>query len=72
MGGKYICAEDIGMTPADMAVISRVTPYVTGLPGNETATLGATARGGNATISLRGIPSSNTLVLLNGRRLPGP
>jgi len=45
-------------------------PFVTGLPGNETATLGATARGGNATISLRGIPSSNTLVLLNGRRLP--
>jgi iron complex outermembrane receptor protein len=45
-------------------------PQVTGLPGNETATLGATARGDNASISLRGIPSSNTLVLLNGRRLP--
>jgi iron complex outermembrane receptor protein len=45
-------------------------PQVTGLPGNETATLGATARGDNAAISLRGIPSSNTLVLLNGRRLP--
>jgi iron complex outermembrane receptor protein len=44
-------------------------PQVTGLPGNETATLGATARGDNASVSLRGIPSSNTLVLLNGRRL---
>ncbi|WP_414663390.1 TonB-dependent receptor domain-containing protein [Horticoccus sp. 23ND18S-11] len=44
-------------------------PQVTGLPGNETATLGATARGDNASISLRGIPSSNTLILLNGRRL---
>jgi iron complex outermembrane recepter protein len=44
-------------------------PFVTGLPGNETATLGATARGDNASVSLRGIPSSNTLVLLNGRRL---
>jgi leucine dehydrogenase len=33
LGGKYICAEDIGMAPADMAVIHRVTPYVTGLPG---------------------------------------
>lgn len=43
---------------------------VTGLPGNETATLGATARGDNSAVSLRGIPSSNTLVLLNGRRLP--
>jgi iron complex outermembrane receptor protein len=44
-------------------------PQITGSPGNETATLGATARGDNASISLRGIPSSNTLVLLNGRRL---
>ena len=44
-------------------------PQVTGLPGNETATLGATARGDNASLSLRGIPSSSTLVLLNGRRL---
>lgn len=44
-------------------------PQVTGLPGNETATLGATARGDNASVSLRGIPSSNTLILLNGRRL---
>ena len=44
-------------------------PQITGLPGNETATLGATARGDNATISLRGIPSSNALILLNGRRL---
>ena len=44
-------------------------PEVTGLPGNETATLGATARGDNASVSLRGIPSSNTLMLLNGRRL---
>lgn len=33
LGGKYICAEDIGMTPADMDVIHRVTPFVTGLPG---------------------------------------
>jgi outer membrane receptor protein involved in Fe transport len=44
-------------------------PEITGLPGNETATLGATARGDNASVSLRGIPSSNTLMLLNSRRL---
>ncbi len=44
-------------------------PQVTGLPGNETATLGATARGDNASVSLRGLSSSNTLILLNGRRL---
>ena len=52
--------------PADL--LASLT-QVTGMPGNETATLGATARGDNATVSLRGIPSSNTLVLLNGRRL---
>ncbi len=44
-------------------------PQITGLPGNETAVAGATARGDNATVSLRGIASSNTLLLLDGRRL---
>ena len=52
--------------PSDLL---QALPQVTGLPLNETATLGATARGDNAAISLRGIPSGNTLVLLNGRRL---
>ena len=56
---------------AIIAKIASITikGQVTGLPGNETATLGATARGDNASVSLRGIPSSNTLILLNGRRL---
>lgn len=30
--GEYICAEDVGCTPADVSVISRATPYVVGLP----------------------------------------
>jgi leucine dehydrogenase len=33
LGGRYICAEDIGVTPQDMAVINRTTSFVTGLPG---------------------------------------
>jgi outer membrane receptor protein involved in Fe transport len=37
---------------------------------DEGNTLGADARGDNSTINLRGIGSGNTLVLLNGRRLP--
>jgi outer membrane receptor protein involved in Fe transport len=65
------------LAPADIEIrdaaqpseLLTALPQVTGLPGNETATLGATARGDNASVSLRGIPSSNTLVLLNGRRL---
>jgi len=55
--------------PGQPSDLITALPQVTGLPGNETATLGATARGDNASLSLRGIPSSNTLVLLNGRRL---
>ncbi len=31
LGGQYICAEDVGCGPADVEVISRVTPYVVGL-----------------------------------------
>ncbi len=30
--GEYICAEDLGSTPADMMIISQATPYVVGLP----------------------------------------
>jgi len=31
LGGKYITAEDIGMTTADMDLVRTVTPYVTGI-----------------------------------------
>ncbi|MGL5626919.1 MAG: Glu/Leu/Phe/Val family dehydrogenase [Candidatus Rhabdochlamydia sp.] len=30
--GEYICAEDVGCSPEDVLVISKVTPYVVGLP----------------------------------------
>jgi leucine dehydrogenase len=33
LNGRYICAEDVGTTTADMAVIRRTTPYVTALAG---------------------------------------
>ena len=65
LGSSEIEVRDASQ-PSDLLT---ALPQVTGLPGNETATLGATARGDNATISLRGISSSNTLILLNGRRL---
>jgi leucine dehydrogenase len=31
LGGRYIAAEDVGATPRDMDVISRETPWVTGV-----------------------------------------
>jgi len=32
LGGKYITAEDVGTTEADMTAVRRDTPYVVGLP----------------------------------------
>lgn len=53
-------------SPADLLTM---LPAVTALALNETATLGAQARGDDAAISLRGLPSADALILLNGRRL---
>lgn len=55
-----------GSTPIELLV---TLPQVVNVPLSETATLGATARGDNSAVSLRGLSSGNTLVLLNGRRL---
>ena len=32
LGGRYVTAEDVGMTDADMVAISKTTKYVAGLP----------------------------------------
>ena len=48
LGGRYITAEDVGTTPADMAVVSRETQWVAGLPsemGGSGDPSPATARG---------------------------
>jgi len=48
-------------------------PQLTDVPRNETSNGGANTRGDNANISLRGMGSGYTLILLNGRRLtPAP
>jgi len=44
-------------------------PFVSRMPITESQASGADARGDIGTISLRGLGSGNTLVLLNGRRL---
>ncbi len=33
LAGKYITAQDVGMSEADMVSLSKVTPHVAGLPG---------------------------------------
>ncbi len=35
LGGRYITAEDVGITEADMVAVSKRTPYVTGLPSTD-------------------------------------
>lgn len=42
LGGRYVCAEDVGMTEADMVAISQRTEHVTGLPSAD-----GTAAGGD-------------------------
>jgi outer membrane receptor protein involved in Fe transport len=54
------------ITPVDMLT---ALPQVTSVPLNETTQGSAGARGDIASVNLRGIGTSNSLVLLNGRRL---
>lgn len=44
-------------------------PQITNIPANEQARGGAGARGDVSTVAMRGLSASDTLVLLNGRRL---
>lgn len=54
------------LTPVDLLTS---LPQVTGVPLNEATQGSAGARGDIASINLRGIGTSNSLILLNGRRL---
>lgn len=45
LGGRYVCAEDVGTTPDDMDVIRRETAHVVGLKDGSGDTSPATGRG---------------------------
>ncbi len=45
LNGSYITAEDVGITPADMAIVNTVTPHVAGLEGKSGDPSPLTARG---------------------------
>jgi iron complex outermembrane recepter protein len=49
--------------------LSHVLRYTTAVTGNSTSTLVTNGGDGSASVTLRGLPASNTLVLLNGRRM---
>lgn len=54
-------------TPVDLL---QALPEVTNIPQNETSLGANSGRGGNANVALRGLGAANTLILLNGRRMP--
>lgn len=45
LNGSYITAEDVGITPADMAIVNTVTEHVSGLEGKSGDPSPLTARG---------------------------
>jgi leucine dehydrogenase len=45
LGGRYVIAEDVGTTPADMELIAKETPYVAGRSGGSGDTTPPTAFG---------------------------
>ncbi|XOV81765.1 MAG: TonB-dependent receptor plug domain-containing protein [bacterium] len=49
--------------------VGELLRYVPAVSGNSTSTLISNGGDGTATVTLRGLPASNTLVLLNGRRM---
>ena len=49
--------------------VGELLRYVPAVSGNSTSTLISNGGDGRATVTLRGLPANNTLVLLNGRRL---
>ena len=49
--------------------LGQILRYIPAVSGNSTSTLVTNGGDGTASVTLRGLPASNTLVLLNGRRL---
>ena len=54
---------------AGQQTLGSLLRYVPAVAGNSTSTLISNGGDGTATVTLRGLPASNTLVLLNGRRV---
>ena len=66
IGSEQIASRD-STTPMDLLA---GIPQVTNIPNNETSVNAVAARGDNANVALRGLGAANTLVILNGRRMP--
>ena len=62
-----ISAPDIELTGAQ--TLGEILRYLPAVAGNATSTAISRGGDGTATANLRGLPASNTLVLINGRRV---
>lgn len=62
-----ISAPDIELTGAQ--TLGEILRYVPAVSGNATSTAISNGGDGTATVTLRGLPASSTLVLINGRRV---
>lgn len=62
-----ISAPDIELTGAQ--TLGDILRYLPAVAGNATSTAISRGGDGTATVNLRGLPASNTLVLINGRRI---
>lgn len=58
LGGRYVTAEDVGMTEADMIAIGAVTPHVAGLPAREPGAVGGSPGPSTATGVFLGIAAA--------------
>ena len=62
-----ISSPDIELSGAQ--TIGQILRYVPAVSGNATSTAISNGGDGTATVTLRGLPASNTLVLINGKRV---
>ncbi|MCZ6618457.1 MAG: TonB-dependent receptor [Gammaproteobacteria bacterium] len=61
--------ERVEIEQSGFQTVGDLLRYIPAVSGNSTSTLVSNGGDGTATVTLRGLPDSNTLVLLNGRRM---
>jgi glutamate dehydrogenase/leucine dehydrogenase len=64
LGGRYVAAQDIGTTPADLDIVATETPYVTGL------TEGRGGGGNPSPFTARGVFQATTAAALHRNGTP--
>ena len=61
--------DQAAIDDSGVQAVGELLRFLPSVAGNSTSTLISNGGDGTATVTLRGLPSSNTLVLINGRRI---